>query len=472
MPSPLAPNASLLARQADGLDRGQKAALANLPTAAVAAYVIRDSASIGFLAVWLSLVALAVTIRFGSTLISKRYQLRPSTRLTVHIIGSTLSGLAWGIAPVYLVFAQAVHSDINHIFIACIITATSAAALPSQCWYRPVYFGYLFGATPPLAAAFLWHGGEIHTAIATLVFLMIGVLKMTARQYGRTIMATLELQNAVDRLMHDLTAAHDEIALADRTKWQTLAHLSHELRTPMNAILGFSEMLSLELHGPLGSSKYRDYTHDIHASGTHTMAMIAELLELSEAQTGTLSIDRAPLDSLAVVSGAVDAIRNDAALKEIAIAFAPPATAPTVNGDLRKLRHVLDNVLANALRFTPQGGRISIDIGQDTPAALTIRIADTGIGMSALDIARALEPFGRLDDPMTRSHGGLGLGLPLAHRLVELHDGTLTIESAPGRGTTVMVTLPAILSAEAARPVPEAAPANRTTEWASDLSAA
>ena len=408
----------------------------------MAALVLRDSVPTSFLLTWLGLMSVALAIRFALRFTLNRRNASTRLRLRAHVFGAALSGAAWGLAPTYFAFADDATTSTEHIFIACIITATSAAALPSQCWYRPVFIGYLLSATVALSVAFFMHGDEIHTAIAVLVLLMIVVLLMTARQYGGTIVATLRLQNDVDALGSSLAAARDELALAKRNKWQTLSHLSHELRTPMNAILGFSEVLSLELHGPLGSPKYRDYTRDIHTSGTQTMSMIGEILELTEAETGTLSIDVEALDLFPIVADAVNERRKDAIVGKVRLEFKPPGRLPLIDGDRRKLRQVFDNVLGNAIRFTPLGGCVSVTIENDDASRLAVRIADSGIGMDTREIARALEPFGRLDDPMTRNHDGLGLGLPLARRLVELHRGDVRVESVKGYGTTVIIDLP------------------------------
>jgi signal transduction histidine kinase len=246
--------------------------------------------------------------------------------------------------------------------------------------------------------------------------------------------------------LHDLMRSHRERAVAaeeaSRAKSTFLATVSHELRTPLNAIIGFSEILKNQMFGPLGSPRYRGYVDDIHGSGIHLLSLVNDLLDLAKAEAGKHELHEDALD----IGEIADTCRRlmaerayDAGIRlEIVDRFA----GCVFHGDERKMRQIFLNLLSNAVKFTPTGGLVTIEVDLAEDGGLQLVVRDTGIGMAAADIAKALEPFGQVADVMTRQTGGTGLGLPLTVKLVELHKGRLAIESAPGNGTTVTLVFP------------------------------
>ena len=241
---------------------------------------------------------------------------------------------------------------------------------------------------------------------------------------------------------HELALAATQISLesANRAKTDFLAHMSHELRTPLNAIIGFSEMIASALVGPL-SSRYRDYAADVQASGTHLLAIINDILDLSKIEAGRLELQ----ESTVLLAELLEACRRMVAERAdgASVRLEIQPTDVSVRADELRLKQVLLNLLSNAVKFTPKGGRVSVATAVTSGGELVIAVTDTGIGMRAEDIPRALEPFGQVDDGARGSRQGTGLGLPLAVCLTELHHGRLAIDSVPGQGTTVTVTLPA-----------------------------
>lgn len=230
------------------------------------------------------------------------------------------------------------------------------------------------------------------------------------------------------------------VEAADNAKTTFLAHMSHELRTPLNAILGFSELIRDAHLGPL-PERYRGYAEDIHRSGQHLLALVNDVLDLSRVESGRLELQPEPVDLASDVEGAVSLVAQRAETHGIVIEQRVARDLPLLHADPLRLRQILINLLTNAVKFTPDGGRVTIEA---TAVARSVRItvADTGIGMTGQEIALALEPFRQARKLSRRPREGSGLGLPLAKALVESHGGMLMIDSEPEVGTRITILLP------------------------------
>ena len=237
-------------------------------------------------------------------------------------------------------------------------------------------------------------------------------------------------------------SAKEAAEAAARAKTEFLAAMGHELRTPLHSIIGFSEVLESEAFGKLGNKKYLEYAGDIKASGLHLVGIINSILEMIKAEAGRLELRESPAE-LGDIVGLVLRLtvpQANAADIEIKTSLAPDL--PNLLCDEQKLRQVLLNLLSNAIKFTPKGGRIEVTAHAETDGAIVMAIHDTGIGIAAEDIPKALEPFSQIDSVISRSYEGTGLGLSLSTAMIELHGGTLTLESTPGQGTTVTLRFP------------------------------
>ena len=275
-------------------------------------------------------------------------------------------------------------------------------------------------------------------------------LQTALRQRDQALQETSETltmlgrQNArLKTTSEELSRARDAALSADRSKSMFLAAMSHELRTPLNAIIGFSEVMARQLYGPIGHDKYRDYAADIRASGDHLLALIDDVLDLSRVEAGKLTLRREPLDVAEQVEACHRLIQGRAADAGIDLQLSPRHAYDTVIlGDRVRFRQILLNLLTNAIKFTERGGRVRIETDAVAGGKVTVRIADTGVGMSEIDLERVFRPFERVDVGTSRPTEGAGLGLALCRALVREHDGNLHIASMPGQGTTVTLTFP------------------------------
>jgi len=239
----------------------------------------------------------------------------------------------------------------------------------------------------------------------------------------------------------ELVVSAERAEVANRAKSLFLANMTHELRTPLNAIIGFSQMIKGQIMGPLGKPVYVDYASDICRAGEHLLEIVTNLLDISRIEAGKIDLKDEPLDPADLVSASIAAVRVQAEKKNIQLGADVPAVRPLIRGDALRLRQVVINLLSNAVKFT-EAGSVRVSLACDADGALSITVSDTGIGMSPEEILTALEPFGQIENAITKKYEGTGLGLPLARHLAELHGGSVIITSAKGSGTSVRVRLP------------------------------
>jgi PAS domain S-box-containing protein len=244
------------------------------------------------------------------------------------------------------------------------------------------------------------------------------------------------------RAEHVYIEARESAEMANRSKSEFLANMSHELRTPLNAIIGFSHIMSAELLGPVGSSKYLEYAKDINLSGVHLLELINDILNISKIETGQAELSEERCDVVKAVQSCLTLVNQRADQGNVEIHSNLDENLPEMVLDLRKFKQILTNLLSNAIKFTPPNGSISIKGWSSPGDGCVFQVTDTGIGIALADIPKVLAPFQQIDSAPNRKYEGTGLGLSLSKALVEMHGGSLGLESEIGVGTTVTVRFP------------------------------
>ncbi len=385
------------------------------------------------------------------------YVARSSERMA---LGGAIVGFAIGamhyVGMAGVTFQAHVQSDILYFEVAILTGASFGAAALSRAQLTPDVRGRIMGAVLLTAGIFGTHFvGLAGLTIVPDASIVIPQDTLPIVWFAIALTAVILLivglglfGNLVDQHIQEIEAAHRELGaaltLADaasKSKTKFLSTMSHELRSPLNVIIGSSDLLKKGSFGP-SEEQYRDCVDGILGSGVHLLRLVNDILDISEFDAGQLRLDDEFLDVGECVESAVSLAEPEAEKAGVHLSVAIETGLPKLCGDSKRIRQILINLISNGIRFTPQGGKVRVSAFRRDDG-LALSVTDTGIGMSANDIPKALERFGQLDTDLGRKDQGAGLGLPLAQHLMELHGGTLRIASEPGVGTTVAVTFPA-----------------------------
>ncbi len=244
-------------------------------------------------------------------------------------------------------------------------------------------------------------------------------------------------------LAYEAMQEADKAQLRERMKSEFLANISHELRSPMNAILGFAQVIQSRVFGPMQPERYESYVNDIVDSGSYLLRTIDDILDMAKIESKEVDLMPTTVDLGDLLHRCVRQVGHAFRRPDVELSVDAPGPATYVLADENRLRQAIANVVSNAVKFTRGEGRVSVKLRRDGNGAIKLRIIDNGIGIEADKLATVLTPFGQAAGAYARETGGIGLGLPIARALIEMHDGELAIDSVPGQGTTVTITLPA-----------------------------
>ncbi len=328
--------------------------------------------------------------------------------------------------------------------VATLSLFTSQASERDRSTFRSIV-AVKYGEGPRLFVSMVSDTAGYHSIIQSNLLLSIGVvvgalfavLGMLIFYVGRD--RVLQEQQARNAALTESVRLAEE---ANRLKSRFVASMGHELRTPLNAIIGFSEAMKHRVFGPLGAPKYDEYASTIHASGRHLLAVVDDILDMARIEGGKAVLHESVFSPRAALSNCAQLVAAEAERNGQLFSARIADGLPAVRGDEAKIKQIVLNLLSNAVRYTPRGGRVALSAERTIDGALVITVADNGIGIPANALAHVFEPFRQVDDDKVRKKGGLGLGLNIAKSFAELHGAALMLESEHGRGTTARLVIP------------------------------
>jgi signal transduction histidine kinase len=314
-----------------------------------------------------------------------------------------------------------------------------------------------FGSTAALTAMAVCAATGLHMLARVLegehaplhaegnIALAIAIVTTPIVFYAREMIDQLKRSRArMNELSRRLAVSVEQAENANKAKSAFLANMSHELRTPLNAIMGFSEVMKDQHLGPLDNVRYLGYAGDIHNSGRYLLGIINDILDLSKIEAGKMTLEAA--EEFPLCDALENSLNMVSTLGEkfgVRIRRELPPPGVRLLAVERMIRQIMINLVGNAIKFTPAGGHVTVGGFALADGGFAVTVQDSGIGMTEAEILRAMTPFGQIENKMTATHNGTGLGLPLAKAMLELHGGTLEIASAPGSGTRIVLNFPA-----------------------------
>jgi len=353
---------------------------------------------------------------------------------------------AWGAMP-WLLWDPG--NPINHLFLATSAIAVAAALVLARGSNMAMFVCAIVPLSCLTTLRFAMGDTVLDHVIAILSPLVALQLWWTGRPLVIRMQEDSRLRFHVEDLARELEETRDdalkkrfEAETANASKTAFLANMSHELRTPLNAILGFSEIIAQECFGPVGSRRYQDYANDIHSSGAHLLSLINDLLDVAKIEAGRMEISPHPLDAEHAFDIALKLAGNNASEKGQTLKIKVEPSCPPLYADERALKQILLNLVSNAVKFTPIGGRIDVLASKARDGGFQIMVRDNGPGIPRDKLDKIFTPFSQVDNRYDRQAGGTGLGLALVRGLAELHGGRAWIESDEGAGCTAYVVLP------------------------------
>jgi two-component system cell cycle sensor histidine kinase PleC len=354
--------------------------------------------------------------------------------------------VAWGLMP-WLLWNDG--NVVNHVFIGATIVGVLSWLVVSRASHMDMFLSSMVPVVSLTALRFVFGGSWIDFSIGVLIPLYAAQLFYDGRRLTYRLDEDSRLRFEVEDLARELEEARDEALrkrfeaeTANASKTAFLANMSHELRTPLNAILGFSEIIEKECFGPAGSPRYKEYAGDIHSSGSHLLSLINDLLDVAKIEAGRMEIDPTPLEARRTLEGALKIISVKARERRQQLVIEVDPDVPQLFADERALKQILINLVSNAIKFTPEGGRIAVLASKARSGAFQFMVEDNGPGIPRDKLDKIFKPFSQVDNRYDRQGGGTGLGLALVRGLTELHGGRAWLESEQGKGARAYIVLP------------------------------
>ncbi len=336
-----------------------------------------------------------------------------------------------------------------HVFIFATLMVVLAIRMTFASTLISVFLAGSVPMTLAVAGRLFSVGEPFYFALASMAIGIHVFFVYLARGLHSTALSMVEFRAEKDSLIAELeeaTTISDEsrrrAETANKAKSRFLATMSHELRTPLNAIMGFSEVMEKELLGPIGSETYKEYARNIYSSGNHLLHIINEILDLSRIEAGRYDLHEETIHLTDIVEDCERLIKIRADAKGLQLVEEFADDLPQVWADPRAMRQICLNLLSNALKFTPKGGRITVVVGHTEDGGQFICVRDTGPGIPKDEIPRVLQAFGQGSLAHESAEGGTGLGLPIVQNLIQLHGGTFDLQSELRKGTEVIIALP------------------------------
>lgn len=350
-----------------------------------------------------------------------------------------VSGLIWGMSGVLFLPDSPM---VLQGFIVFVLGGMSAGAVGTMSSHMPGFCAFVALTLLPTIGRLFIEGGLLYVTMGVMGLVYVLALVVTARNQNRTLSDSLALQFEKSDLIEELSEACTRAKAANIAKSTFVANVSHELRTPLNAIIGFSEIIQKEVFGPTGHQRYREYAQDIFDSGKHLLSLINDILDLSKIELDKYDLQEQWINLTPMIEDSIRMMRGRADDEGVILVHQPPFELPDLYADPRAVKQILLNLISNAVKFTNAGGCVGVQAFPDEAGCMFLSITDTGIGMTQEEVITAMAPFGQIDSPLSRKYDGTGLGLPLVKRMIDLHEGSLEIESAPGTGTRIILRFP------------------------------
>ncbi len=401
-----------------------------------------------------------------------RYFLQPRTASEqsdwVGMISASefFQGMFW-ILPLFLFWPDA--GETQRAFLIASIMAVSVVRLLVVANFMPVLIAGTGVIAVGMAIRCVSEQNMIYYSMAGLIIMLEVFFLFVSRQLQDTardrLMFRTEKDGLIEELRQEKQRAEEQRRMAEdanRAKSAFLANMSHELRTPLNAILGFSEVLENEMFGPMQNSAYKDYAGDIHDSGRYLLTLINDILDLSRIEAGRRDILEEPTHVRDCMDHAKNMLVARATEKTIAITVDTPANLPKLLCDYRALNQITINLMTNAVKYTPNHGKVAITARVMPDGRMAITVSDNGPGIPKAEQQQLLHAFSRGAHATKQAIEGAGLGLPIVKGLLEVHGGTLDIVSEPGKGTDIVCYFPAARVLSGPRGEAIASPAVKT----------